>query len=137
MARNPWTDPDPQPGDFDEFLASIDPRDPRYVQVIEAGNGAQGDAPARRHGRGRRESVRRPSLSGCRSRQRQGKSQGRQCCPPISMSPYHVAQKAQRRTVLVDLADPLWRRWRLRLGLCLPRRGCETGGAGLIAGGES
>jgi hypothetical protein len=41
MARDPWTDPDPQPGDFDEFLASIDPRDPRYVQVIEAGNGAK------------------------------------------------------------------------------------------------
>ncbi len=35
MARDPWTDPDPQPGDFDEFLASIDPRDPRYVEVHE------------------------------------------------------------------------------------------------------
>jgi hypothetical protein len=41
MSKDPWTDPDPQPGDFDEFLASIDPRDPRYVQVIEAGNGAK------------------------------------------------------------------------------------------------
>ena len=35
MARNPWTDPDPQPGDFDDFLGSIDPRDPRYVQAHE------------------------------------------------------------------------------------------------------
>jgi hypothetical protein len=35
MAKDPWTDPDPQPGDFDEFLASIDPRDPRYVRVQE------------------------------------------------------------------------------------------------------
>jgi hypothetical protein len=33
MSKDPWTDPDPQPGDFDEFLASIDPSDPRYVQV--------------------------------------------------------------------------------------------------------
>lgn len=41
MSKDPWTDPDPQPGDFDEFLASIDPRDPRYVQVVEAGNGAK------------------------------------------------------------------------------------------------
>lgn len=35
MTRDPWTDPDPQPGDFDDFLKSIDPRDPRYVQVHE------------------------------------------------------------------------------------------------------
>lgn len=35
MMRDPWTDPDPQPGDFDDFLKSIDPRDPRYVQVHE------------------------------------------------------------------------------------------------------
>jgi len=35
MTKNPWTDPDPQPGDFDDFLKSIDPRDPRYVQVHE------------------------------------------------------------------------------------------------------
>lgn len=35
MAKDPWTDPDPQPGDFDEFLASIDPRDPRHVEVHE------------------------------------------------------------------------------------------------------
>jgi hypothetical protein len=38
MSKDPWTDPDPQPGDFDEFLASLDPRD---VQVVEAGNGAK------------------------------------------------------------------------------------------------
>jgi hypothetical protein len=30
MPGNPWTDPDPQPGDFDEDLADIDPR---YVEV--------------------------------------------------------------------------------------------------------
>ncbi len=35
MAENPWTDPDPQPGDFDVLLAGIYPDDPRYVQVHE------------------------------------------------------------------------------------------------------
>ena len=29
MSKDPWTDPDPQPGDFDAVLASIDPR---YVE---------------------------------------------------------------------------------------------------------
>lgn len=32
MKKDPWTDPDPQPGDFDEFLESIDPDDPEYVE---------------------------------------------------------------------------------------------------------
>lgn len=32
MANDPWTDPDPQPGDFDDDLAAIDPR---YVEVHE------------------------------------------------------------------------------------------------------
>lgn len=32
MAQNPWTDPDPQPGDFDAELEGIDPR---YVEVHE------------------------------------------------------------------------------------------------------
>jgi hypothetical protein len=27
MPKNPWTDPDPQPEDFDEFLDSVDPSD--------------------------------------------------------------------------------------------------------------
>lgn len=35
MTKDPWTDPDPQPGDFDDELAAVDPRD---VQVIEAGS---------------------------------------------------------------------------------------------------
>ena len=30
--KDPWTDPDPQPGDFDDDLAAIDPR---YVEVHE------------------------------------------------------------------------------------------------------
>jgi hypothetical protein len=30
MPTDPWTDPDPQPGDFDADLAGIDPR---YVEV--------------------------------------------------------------------------------------------------------
>jgi hypothetical protein len=30
MAKDPWTDPDPQPGDFDADLATIDPR---YLEV--------------------------------------------------------------------------------------------------------
>lgn len=29
MSANPWTDPDPQPGDFDTELAKLDPR---YVE---------------------------------------------------------------------------------------------------------
>jgi hypothetical protein len=37
MAKDPWTDPDPQPGDFDAYLASIDRRDPSLVEV-HAGN---------------------------------------------------------------------------------------------------
>jgi hypothetical protein len=38
MAKDPWTDPDPQPGDFDGELDAIDPRD---VQVVEAGSGGK------------------------------------------------------------------------------------------------
>lgn len=38
MPEDPWTDPDPRPGDFDDGLAAIDPRD---VQVVEAGSGGQ------------------------------------------------------------------------------------------------
>ena len=34
MSKNPWTDPDPQPGDFDADLAEIDPR---FVEAL-AGN---------------------------------------------------------------------------------------------------
>jgi hypothetical protein len=33
MAEDPWTDPNPQPGDFDEDLTEIDSR---YVEVHEA-----------------------------------------------------------------------------------------------------
>lgn len=36
--KDPWTDPDPQPGDFDEYLAEMKPDD---IQVIEPGNGAE------------------------------------------------------------------------------------------------
>lgn len=38
MTKDPWTDPDPQPGDFDDELDAIDPRD---VQVVEAGSGGK------------------------------------------------------------------------------------------------
>jgi len=38
MTKDPWTDPEPQPGDFDGDLAAIDPRD---VQVVEAGSGGK------------------------------------------------------------------------------------------------
>jgi len=27
MPKDPWTDPDPQPGDFDEYVRTMDPRD--------------------------------------------------------------------------------------------------------------
>lgn len=36
--KDPWTDPDPQPGDFDEFLDEVSPED---IQVVEAGSGAR------------------------------------------------------------------------------------------------
>jgi hypothetical protein len=32
VPKDPWTDPNPQPGDFDDDLAEIDPR---YVEVHE------------------------------------------------------------------------------------------------------
>jgi hypothetical protein len=38
MAKDPWADLDPQPGDFDAELAAIDPGD---VQVVESGSGAK------------------------------------------------------------------------------------------------
>ena len=38
MPKDPWTVPDPQPGDFDDELAAVDPRD---VQVVEAGSGGK------------------------------------------------------------------------------------------------
>jgi hypothetical protein len=37
-ANDPWTDPDPQPGDFDDELAAIDPSD---FQVVDAGSGGR------------------------------------------------------------------------------------------------
>lgn len=36
--KDPWTDPDPQPGDFDDDLALMGPDD---IQVVEAGSGAE------------------------------------------------------------------------------------------------
>lgn len=33
MPKDPWKDPDPQPGDFDELLASIESGDSDYVEV--------------------------------------------------------------------------------------------------------
>ncbi len=36
MSKDPWTVPDPQPGDCDDDLAAIDPRD---EQVVEVGSG--------------------------------------------------------------------------------------------------
>ncbi len=38
MRKDPWTDPDPQPGDFDADIRAMEPRD---VQVVEAGSGAR------------------------------------------------------------------------------------------------
>ena len=32
MSKDPWTDPEPNPGDFDALLATIDPR---FVEVHE------------------------------------------------------------------------------------------------------
>jgi hypothetical protein len=33
MVKDPWTDPNPEPGDFDDDLTEIDPR---YVEAHEA-----------------------------------------------------------------------------------------------------
>jgi len=38
MAKDPWANPDAQPGDFDAELAAMDPRD---VQIVEVGSGAK------------------------------------------------------------------------------------------------
>lgn len=38
MPKDPWTDPDPQPEDFDEFLDSLDPSD---IEVHEGNPGAK------------------------------------------------------------------------------------------------
>jgi hypothetical protein len=38
MRKDPWTDPDPQPGDFDDEIEAIDPR---HGQVVEAGSGGK------------------------------------------------------------------------------------------------
>lgn len=38
MTKDPWTDPDPQPGDFDADLEAIDPR---YVEVHEGNPNAK------------------------------------------------------------------------------------------------
>lgn len=34
--KDPWTDPDPQPGDFDEYIAEMGPEN---IQVVEPGEG--------------------------------------------------------------------------------------------------
>ncbi len=34
MSKSPWTDPDPQPGDFDADIERMNPRD---IRVVEAG----------------------------------------------------------------------------------------------------
>lgn len=38
MTKDPWTDPDPQPEDFDEFLDSVDPND---IEFHEGNSGAK------------------------------------------------------------------------------------------------
>jgi hypothetical protein len=32
MTKDPWTDPDPQPGDFDAEIDAMDPRDIQFQQ---------------------------------------------------------------------------------------------------------
>jgi hypothetical protein len=38
MTKDPWTDADPQPGDFDADLAAIDPR---YVEAVAGDSDAK------------------------------------------------------------------------------------------------
>jgi hypothetical protein len=33
--KDPWTDPDPQPGDFDEYLDEVDPANVHYFEPGE------------------------------------------------------------------------------------------------------
>jgi hypothetical protein len=37
VTKNPWTDPDPQPGDFDEYLAEVDPKNVQYLDGTPGG----------------------------------------------------------------------------------------------------
>jgi hypothetical protein len=37
MTKDPWKDPDPQPGDFDEYLAEVDPREVEYLDGTPGG----------------------------------------------------------------------------------------------------
>jgi hypothetical protein len=41
MTTDPWTDPDPQPGDFDAYLESIDHEDPQRVTRHEGNSEAK------------------------------------------------------------------------------------------------
>jgi hypothetical protein len=34
MAKDPWTDPDPQPGDLDAEVEAADPRDIQKVEAV-------------------------------------------------------------------------------------------------------
>ena len=38
MVKDPWTDPNPQPGDFDDDLSEIDPR---YIEAHEGNPAAK------------------------------------------------------------------------------------------------
>jgi hypothetical protein len=38
MTKDPWTDPDPQPGNFDADVRATDAHD---IQIVEAGSGAK------------------------------------------------------------------------------------------------
>jgi hypothetical protein len=38
MISDPWTNPDPQPGDFDAYLATVDPAD---VEIHEGDSGTE------------------------------------------------------------------------------------------------
>jgi hypothetical protein len=38
MSKDPWTDPDPQPGDFDDDLAELDPR---YIETHKGNSEAK------------------------------------------------------------------------------------------------
>jgi hypothetical protein len=38
MPKDPWTDPDPEPGDFDEYVSTMDPRD---IEVHEGNPNAK------------------------------------------------------------------------------------------------
>lgn len=88
MSNDPWTDPDPQPGDFDAELALIDPR---FVESHAGDRGAKLRDPDHRRGRGR------PAARADRRGARQEARRGRRRPAARRGSPGRVTRRALAR----------------------------------------